>query len=140
MKKTSLMIAGFLMFAVFTYAQNAEKLVAANIVRIEQGAKFNWLTSQTINVGKIEQGTPVTVTFEFTNTGSAPLLISSAKGQCGCTSVEYSREAIAPNKKGIVKATYNAASAGAFNKGVTVYANVPEQQIQLNIKGEVSNL
>jgi hypothetical protein len=100
-------------------------------------AEFDWAGKQTIDMGKIEKGKPVTVTFEFTNTGDIPIVISSAKGQCGCTSVEYTQEAVAPHQKGYVKATYNAANLGYFNKSITVNANTIESQVQLKITGEV---
>ena len=88
-------------------------------------------------MGKIEKGIPKTVIFECKNSGNVPLIISSAKGVCGCTNVEFSKDPIQPNEKGFVKATYNAANIGIFNKSITVVANIDEQQIKLNIKGEV---
>ncbi|MEL6277127.1 MAG: DUF1573 domain-containing protein, partial [Bacteroidota bacterium] len=35
--------------------------------------------------GTITEGDVVTHTFSFTNTGEEPLIISDAKGSCGCT-------------------------------------------------------
>jgi hypothetical protein len=96
------------------------------------------LTTQTIDLGKIAKGTPQTVTFEFINTGNDPLVITSAKGQCGCTNVEYTKEPVLHNKKGFVKVTYNAANSGVFNKSITVVTNASEQVILLNIKGEIN--
>ena len=137
MKQTSLIMICIMVFSVMLFGQNGEKkLVMKNPG--SSGASFSWINSETIDMGKIEKGKPVTVTFEFKNTGNAPLLISSGKGQCGCTSVEYSKQAIAPNEKGFVKATYNAANEGVFNKTITVAANTSEQQVQLYIKGVVN--
>lgn len=110
-------------------------------VKIESGnpssmAKFKW-EETTHNFGKIEQGKPVSVEFAFTNNGSIPLVISNVKGSCGCTVTEYTKEPIAPGKTGNVKATYNAAAMGAFNKSVRVTANVEGGNETLFIKGEV---
>lgn len=129
-------MTSFMMFYVMGFAQNVEKL-ANNSISSTAIPKITWLNTETIDLGKIEKGNPKTVTFEFMNTGDAPLIISSAKGTCGCTNVVYSTEPIKPNEKGFVKATYNAANIGAFNKSINVVANTNEQQIQLNIKGEV---
>ena len=51
-----------------------------------------------MNFGEIRQGKPVTTTFEFTNTGAAPLLISSVKTSCGCTASNWTKDAIQPGE------------------------------------------
>lgn len=99
-------------------------------------AKFKW-EQTTHNFGKIAQRKPVSAVFVFTNTGSTPLVISNVKGSCGCTVTQYTKEAIAPGKTGNVKATFNAAAMGAFNKSVRVTANVEGGTETLFIKGEV---
>lgn len=99
-------------------------------------AALSWKT-QVVDLGKIRQGKPETATFSFTNTGKSPLLITGVQASCGCTTPEYTKEPIAPGKSGFVKATYNAANAGAFNKIVTVLTNVDGTMIPLVLKGEV---
>lgn len=99
-------------------------------------ASFKW-SQTTHNFGKIQKGTPVTASFEFTNTGSQPLLIRKATGSCGCTGVDYPKEAILPQQKGVIKATFNAAVAGPFSKSVTVESNAASGLVVLHIQGEV---
>ena len=99
-------------------------------------AAFEWKET-THDFAKIAQGKPVTAEFVFKNTGSVPLVISSAQGSCGCTVPDYTKTPIAPGKEGVVKATFNAASAGAFTKTVTITANTEKGQEVLTIKGEV---
>ena len=99
-------------------------------------AAFNWAVT-TFDFGTIKVNKPVTHKFKFTNTGDAPLVISSVQASCGCTVTEYSKEPIAPGAEGFVKATYNAAKVGVFTKTVTVNANTDENAVQLVIKGEV---
>ncbi|HKZ38897.1 MAG TPA: DUF1573 domain-containing protein [Chryseolinea sp.] len=97
---------------------------------------FSWnLTAY--DFGKIPLNKPVTHEFKFTNTGNAPLVISSVQASCGCTVTEYSKDPIAPGGEGFVKATYNASKVGVFSKSVTVNANAEESVVQLIIKGEV---
>ena len=98
---------------------------------------FKWLTDSIMSLGQVEVNNPVAVSFEFINKGKAPLSISRVEPSCGCTSVEYTKEPIAPNQKGFVKAIYNAASIGFFDKTLTVYSNVSELSKVLTIKGEV---
>ena len=85
--------------------------------------------------GEIEKGIPVSHTFEFINEGDAPLIISRVKTSCGCTASDYSKEPVLPGETGTLKATYNAAKVGSFNKTVTVVSNVGEEL--LSIKGIV---
>jgi hypothetical protein len=99
---------------------------------------FNW--NQTIfDFGKIKQNVPVSHQFKFTNNGGEPLVISSVQASCGCTVTEYSKDPVQPGSQGYVKATYNAAHAGTFNKTVTINANTENAVVVLTIKGEVVN-
>lgn len=102
-----------------------------------KGAAFTW-NQTTFDFGKIKLNEPVTNTFEFVNTGSEPLVISSVKASCGCTVTEYSKDPIQPGGKGFVKGTYNAAKVGQFTKTMTVNANTEDAVVQLTIKGEVT--
>jgi hypothetical protein len=90
----------------------------------------------THDFGSIPQGTPVTVKFTFKNTGKTPLLISNVQASCGCTTPDYTKEPIAPGKKGSITATYNAAAVGQFNKTITVTSNGGDP-IMLTLQGTV---
>jgi hypothetical protein len=111
--------------------------VYQNAASIAKGFNAAWAWEKTTHTfGKIEQNKPVTATFEFTNTGDTPVVITNAQGSCGCTVPSYTKEPIAPGESGIIKATYNAAATGVFNKTVTVTANIDKPQT-LTITGEV---
>lgn len=100
-------------------------------------SSFKWVTDTVASLGKIEMNIPQEVTFEFINQGSAPLIITKVQPSCGCTSVAFSKNPVAPGEKGFVKTTYNAASIGVFHKTLTVFANTPSYSTLLAIKGEV---
>ncbi len=85
--------------------------------------------------GSLPQGKPVTYEFEFLNTGASPVEIESVKAACGCTTPDWTKEAIAPGQKGKVSAQYNMAREGAFRKSVTVKTKEGETVI-LYISGE----
>jgi len=97
---------------------------------------INW-EKTSINLGKIPQGKPVSMTFSFTNTGNAPLILTNVAPGCGCTVADFSKESIAPGKKGFVILTYNAAAPGNFAKNATVTANTEPASIVLMFNGEV---
>jgi Protein of unknown function (DUF1573) len=79
---------------------------------------------------------PLTHQFEFANNGNAPLIIMGVKPSCGCTTPEWTKEPIPAGGTGFIKATYNAASIGAFNKTITVTSNAGGNTV-LTIKGDV---
>jgi hypothetical protein len=112
-------------------------LLMASVAMIAPSALFNWNKS-THDFGKIPQGKPVTAEFSFKNKGELPLVINHAQGSCGCTGVDYPKAAIMPGQSGTIKATFNAASPGAFNKTVSVESNAEGGMQTLYIKGEVT--
>lgn len=93
--------------------------------------------------GQIEElGGFVTHTFEFKNISKKPIIITNVKASCGCTSPSWTKEPIAPKKKGEVAARFNPnGRAGKFEKNVTVFyqevGSTESQSILLKIKGEV---
>jgi len=134
--KKLLFLAVFAIMAGTAYAQQpAPVKVGGNEVKVEMAA-FTW-ESTTHDFAKIKQGTPVTHEFKFTNSGKTPLVITNVQASCGCTTPDWTREPVMPGGKGFIKATYSAAAVGAFNKTVTVTANIDGGFMQLTIKGEV---
>jgi hypothetical protein len=86
--------------------------------------------------GKIPQGRPATYTFEILNTGADPLRLDNVQASCGCTTPEWSKDAISPGGKSQIKVGYNAFAEGHFNKTITItYGN--HQTKTLTISGEV---
>ena len=93
--------------------------------------------SETIDYGTIEKGADGTRTFEFTNTGEAPLIISKVKSSCGCTVPSWSKEAILPGATGEIKVKYDTKRVMPIRKTITVTSNAERPTIALKIKGNV---
>jgi Protein of unknown function (DUF1573) len=110
--------------------------ISNNIAVSYNTGKVNWV-KEAHDFGEIPQGKPVSVEFEFTNAGDAPLLIADVATSCGCTASDYSKEPIAPGKSSKIKVTYNAANLGAFTKTITVNFSDAEAKKVLNIRGTV---
>lgn len=105
--------------------------------QIESGAKIEFV-KETHDYGTIKYGADGTSTFEFKNTGNAPLIISNAKGSCGCTVPEWPKEPIAPGAKGVIKVKYDTKRPGPINKSVIITSNaVNEPSKTIRIKGNV---
>lgn len=89
--------------------------------------------------GDITQDAPVTTTFTISNTGAEPLVISNAKGSCGCTVPEYPTEPIAPGEDGTITVSFDPkGKPGQQNKSVTITANTNPAQSVLQIKANVA--
>jgi len=119
-----------LFLSISAFAQTASKAPAA-----PKAAPLKWAT-ENIDMGKIPQGTPAAATFNFTNEGKEPVALKTVQPGCGCTTSDYTKEPVAPGKKGYVKAIYNAMAMGSFNKSVTVTTDGGDMTV-LIIHGEV---
>lgn len=93
---------------------------------------------QEYNFGKVKSGDQVEHDYTFTNTGSEPLVISNAKGSCGCTVPEWPKEPIPPGGKGKIKVVFDSkGKTGPQTKTVTITANTDPPNTIIYIKGEV---
>ncbi|KAF2512795.1 DUF1573 domain-containing protein [Flavobacterium zhairuonense] len=125
MKNVASFIA-IVLFSAIGFAQNGPK--------IEFSAQDN-----TIDYGKISKSDNGVRSFEFTNTGDAPLMIIGAESTVSSIVVTKPTSAIQPGKKGKIDVKYNMAS-GPIRKTITVETNAvnyPDGRVALKIKGEV---
>lgn len=97
-------------------------------------AKFK---TETIDFGKIPQGTPAVATFVVTNTGTKDLIIDQANPTCGCTIGDFTKSPIKPGKTGTITATFNAASLGPIDKHMNVKFAGADDMKSIGFKGEV---
>ena len=111
-----------------TANSNAEKVLIPNIEMLETSYNF----------GEIQQGESVTHDFILKNTGDADLIISAAKGSCGCTVPEWPKTPIAKGEEAVIKVTFNSAGkSGKQNKTVTLVTNAIPNTKVLTINGNV---
>ena len=88
--------------------------------------------------GVVDEGEKVKHVYKFKNTGSEPLIISNAKGSCGCTVPSWPKEPIPPGASGEIDVEFNSkGKKGKQSKRVTITANTDPVQTFLTIKGEV---
>jgi len=104
---------------------------------VEKGPKITF-SKEVHDYGNIKYDGDPNCSFEFTNTGDEPLIISNAKGSCGCTVPEWPKEPIAPGAKATIKVKYDTKRSGPINKSVTISSNaINEPEKVVRIKGEV---
>lgn len=88
--------------------------------------------------GVIEEGTIVSQVFTFTNTGDEPLILSDAKGSCGCTVPEWPHEPIQPGETASLTVEFNSKNKwGKRRQKVTLTANTDPPQSFIYLTGEI---
>lgn len=98
---------------------------------------LSWSDTE-FDFGDIKQGSENTHIFNFTNTGTEPLIIEKAKGSCGCTVPEYPKEPIPPGATDQIKVVYKPGKQkNKQTKKVTVTANTDPVQTILTITADV---
>ena len=92
----------------------------------------------TFDFGTVQEGEKVSHVYKFTNTGNEPLILSDAKGSCGCTVPKWPREPIAPGATSEVTVEFNSKNkSGDKNQKVTITANTNPPQTFIYLKGKV---
>ena len=75
--------------------------------------------------------------FTFTNTGKEPLIISKAKGSCGCTVPNWPKEPIMSGESGVIQVNYDEKRVGSFNKSITITSNAKNSPQIIKVKGKI---
>jgi len=87
--------------------------------------------------GTVEYGGNGICNFKFTNTGKSPLVISGARGSCGCTVPKWPKEPIMKGESGEINVSYDTKRAGPFTKTITINSNAKSAVKVVTIKGTV---
>ena len=102
----------------------------------EKVAKIEFKTD-VIDYGTIQKGADGLRVFEFTNTGTAPLIVSKVTSTCGCTVPKKPERPILPGEKGQIEVKYDTQRVMPIRKTITVLSNADTPTVALKIKGEV---
>ena len=112
-----------------------EKEVTTDIVENLTEIKFE---NELYDFGEITQGEKVKFTYQFTNVGESDLVISSAKGSCGCTVPDWPRKPIAPGESAEIRVVFNSEGKnGKQHKKVSVIANTQPSTTVVALTGNI---
>jgi hypothetical protein len=131
--KASLLIFGYIfLLAQLNYTANAQKIGA------KQAATL-LLEKSSFDFGDIYEGNKVLHTFKFTNSGSAPLIITNVEVNCGCTMPKgWPKDPIMPGSRGELQVQFNSTGKlGRQSKVVTVVSNSISGNSQIRISANV---
>lgn len=111
-------------------------LLGFSVIAQDTAAKIEFKT-ETVDYGEITKGSDGIRVFEFTNTGTAPLIISKVSSSCGCTIPKKPEDPVLPGKTGEIQVKYDTNRVGPIRKAITVISNADTPTKVLKIKGEV---
>jgi hypothetical protein len=117
---------------------NDSKTPTVNAASVD--GKFPTITfeNEEHDFGTIQQGDKVVYDFKFKNTGEADLMITSARGSCGCTVPEYPKTPIKVGKTGNIKVSFDSTGKhGETSKTVTLLCNTKEGNKIVTIKANI---
>lgn len=131
-------ILSLLLLATATVGFNSQAIAQEEAVdQVVSGAAIT-VDKAVHDYGTIENGANGVCVFTITNSGNAPLIISSCKGSCGCTVPTWPKEPIAPGATAEISVKYDTKRTGPINKTVTINSNaVNAERKVVRIKGEV---
>ena len=139
MKKFLSLLTLVALVATTSFAQTAApKAVDQTVSPTDAAAPLAEFETLEMDYGTIEQHSDPYRYFKFTNTGDAPLIISNAKGSCGCTVPTYPKEPILPGESAEIKVRYATDRVGPFKKKVTLTTNEKDNVRVLTISGTVN--
>lgn len=121
----------------FLCAISIEAQTATPEITFDANAPIFKFETEVIDYGKIPKDADGNRVFTFKNVGLSPLIISQAKGSCGCTVPTYDKTPIMPGETGEIKVKYATNRVGRFSKTVTITSNASEPKKVIRIKGEV---
>jgi hypothetical protein len=133
--KKSLFAFGVVIATLFTTAKAQE--ITTGLEPKQSLAEITF-EKDVYDYGNIKQGANGASEFKFKNTGKEPLIISMARGSCGCTVPEWPKEPIKPGETATIKVNYDTKRVGPINKTVTITSNAKTEPTKtLTIKGNV---
>jgi hypothetical protein len=111
----------------------------SEIAPTQKPALITWV-SVSKNLGKISMGDTALLYFPFTNSGDAPLIISSADGGCSCLQAKGPGQPILPGQTDSILVTFytQLSVTGWVRKSIQVSANTIPNTHRLLFTAEIT--
>jgi hypothetical protein len=91
-----------------------------------------------VDIGRANEGETVLYTAAIRNTGTAPLVIKEISTSCGCTSVEYEKQPIAPGTESPISLRLDTRGMwGMQHKLVDIHTSAGDLPFRITLRAEV---
>ena len=134
MKK--ILASAFFVLAIFTVSCSQTPTTGTDTTKSVFGPSIQFADTEH-DFGTIEEGGNGTYEFNFTNTGTEPLVLNNVRSSCGCTVPEWPKDPVKPGETSKITVKYDTKRIGNFTKTINVYSNAGSTPIMLRIKGQV---
>lgn len=136
MKRNVLIILGFMLMGMFSFAQNeVEASKTAPVMTFD--VKYLKNNRMVHDYGTINKGADGQCYFVFTNTGKEPIIIEKATSSCGCTVPNPPMYPILPGQSDSISVKYDTKRVGPINKVINVISNAANSPVSLYITGNI---
>jgi hypothetical protein len=121
-------------------ATNRDSLNQAALNDSANYTSIQWIDSTFQDLGKVNEGQVVDISWRLKNNGNKPLVIANVAPGCGCTVAEKPTEPIAPGEESVIRAKFDSKnqSEGEHRKSITVMANTKETPYYLSFKVDIA--
>jgi hypothetical protein len=131
------LLAIVLCFTTLTFAQDVPRTTPEPAALVGPTTEITF-EETTFDFGAINEGEVVTHVFTFTNTGDEPLILSNARGSCGCTVPQWPKYPLAVGETASITVQFNSKNKkGNRSQKVTLIANTNPPESFLFLTGEV---
>ena len=137
MKKIITVCLMSLLISATTFAQS-EKKEEVKVADNPNGAEMVF-DKEVHDFGTMPFGGDGNADFKFVNSGKEPLVITNARGSCGCTVPIWPKEPILKGHSGNIQVQYDTKRPGPFTKTVTITSNAKGGDKVITIKGNVES-
>jgi hypothetical protein len=138
-KLVTLLLIGI--FTISIQAQKVKDVKKVNksefTIKADPNAGVFDFETEVLDYGTIDQNSNGVRSFKFTNTGKSPIIITRAKGSCGCTVPTVPKKPIMPGESAEIGVKYATNRVGSFSKSITLTSNASEKSKVIRIKGKV---
>lgn len=121
-----------LLFVLFTM------LCGSGVAADQPGGARLQLTESSHNFGDVmRRGGDLVYDFQFTNTGTSPLVLTRVVTSCSCLKAQFQRRPIAAGEQGTIRIVYEPQKSepGVFNKVIQIYSNSIEGREVITVQG-----
>ena len=137
MKNTLALVLAMFCFVAFTNAQTKAPVEqATESVAPADGPKMVF-EGMVVDYGTVEQHSEPLRTLKFVNKGTSPLVITNARGSCGCTVPKWAKEPIMPGEESVLEIRYSTNRLGKINKKVTITTNEGTEPHVISVIGDI---
>lgn len=91
-----------------------------------------------MQLGDVTRGPSIEISFPFTNTGTADLIIEVVSS-CKCTHIEWPKEALKPGESGVISVVFDTSqqTLGTVTKTVDVVSNTDPMLVEARFTARI---